>query len=148
MKNLIFLLALPLVLIFSCSSAKEELDETVNMLTLGPWTVTLNYEDEDLDGVFEEFGDDCEKDDRWEFYTNNTLRQDLGPVLCDPDDDPNFFIAADWELQNNQQDLIIKYGFDDIRFRIVSLTSNEMVLNIIDSANPSGVFTHRVVLQR
>lgn len=115
---------------------------------LGPWTVTLNYEDEDLDGAFVEFGDECEKDDRWTFLSDHTLRQDYGSILCNPDDDPNLIVSSAWELLNNDEELMIQYGFDDLRFKIASIDNAEIVMNIIEPDAPANTFKYRVVLQR
>jgi hypothetical protein len=87
-KTIMLLLAFPIILIFACSSsAKDDVVSVTDLLIDGVWTENLEFEDLDLDGTFVEFNDACDKDNPWEFRSNGTLKQTLGPVLCNPDDD-------------------------------------------------------------
>jgi hypothetical protein len=150
MKNYIYLSLLTIVQILACSS--KDLEKPIfsvsDLLELGIWTETHNFEDFNLDNTFVEFGDECEKDDRWTFKTDGVLNQDYGTILCDPEvDDPNTIITSHWMLTNQDKTLVIEFGFSDVKFNIESISESELVLNTIDVDNPT-VFKQRVILNR
>lgn len=149
MKNVFLLSSILFLLLFSCSSKKSDNDPSVqDLLVSGIWTITLQYEDLDLDGNFDEFGDACDKDDRWDFGSDGILKFDNGPVLCDPDDDPNLVITINWELSNDEQYLTLKFTFDESRYFIESIDEHELILFLVEPGNTSGVYQNKMVLQR
>jgi hypothetical protein len=148
MKQHLIFCALIVALLFSCSSKNEKIETSVStFLTQGTWTTVLDYEDLNLDGTFVEFGDTCEKDNRWYFNSDNTFKQDNGIVLCDPDDDPNEFLGGTWLLEDNDKYLTLQFEFSEIKFFIVSINAQQAVLNEVDLGSPNQ-YTHRVVLKR
>src|SRR5690242_13026956 len=120
MKSQLLSISLLTFILIGCSSDNRDNDlpTTQEFLTSGIWTGLHNFEDTDLNGSFVEFGDDCEKDDQWNFQAGGTLIQGLGPTLCDPDDDPNEMITSNWRLEDNDQYLVIELPFDEIKFYI------------------------------
>lgn len=113
-----------------------------------PWTSVLDFEDLNLDGAFVEFGDSCSKDDRMYFYVNGVFKQDNGIKLCDTDDDPNEVFEVKWLLESNDQYLTIEAEFDDIKYYIVRISSQQAILNVVDPDNAPNQYTRRIVLSR
>lgn len=127
----------------------DDAPTTAEILTVSEWTSLTNLEDIDADGTFVEFGDDCEKDDHSIFKTSGKYQNTNGTNVCDPDTAPNAVIAeADWELTNNDQELVLKFFADDIRFTIINISDHELELGVIDNNDPQGVITQKVVLRR
>jgi len=149
MKSSMFTFGLMITLAIGCSSkSKKNINLTTSeILTARAWTGVRNYEDDNLDGVFIEFGKDCEKDDIWTFLTNGTLTQSYGTTICDPDDDPNTILISNWQLLDNEQVLSLDFAYDDVKFKIVSISDTELVLFEINDTKP-GVFTHKIALSR
>lgn len=138
------------VLLIGCASKSQDSSTlSVNdLLTLGNWTSTRDFEDIDLNGTYTEFGEDCDKDNYWAFGANQTLVQGLGIVLCNPDDDdPNETIISKWRLEENDQYLVLVFPFDEVKFLINSVDEHEMLLSVVDIEN-IGIYTHRLKLNR
>ena len=115
---------------------------------LDQWTSVRNFEDLDLDGVFSEFGRDCERDDRWTFDGENRLLMDQGFESCDTIDNPaDEVIKSGWRLEQNDQYLTVEFEYDQVSFFIQSIDPHELVLQRVDIENP-GVCTQKVVLNR
>ncbi|MBU6341834.1 MAG: hypothetical protein KGS48_10095 [Bacteroidetes bacterium] len=113
-----------------------------------PWTSVLDFEDLNLDGAFVEFEDSCSKDDRMYFYVNGVFKQDNWIKLCDTDDDPNEVFEVKWLLESNDQYLTIEAEFDDIKYYIVRISSQQAILNVVDPDNAPNQYTRRIVLSR
>lgn len=146
-----FTISLSMLLVFfmSCTSEKDDQTPSVTqILTSAPWTSSIDYDDLDEDGNFVAFGDECDQDNRWIFFDTGKLNQDLGTVLCDPEnDDPNTLFISDWELQDNDTYIVQKFALDLIKYKIISIEDNKLVLSIIDVQEPNAD-THRVILTR
>lgn len=123
---------------------------TSDLLTQSQWTSTYNYEDLDLDGVFHEFGDSCEKDDRWLFKLDDkSFVNDAGAVSCDATFPPNSVIAfGQWGLEDNDNTLLLYFPVEIMKFKIISINEHELKMNLVESNNPANVYTQRVVLKR
>ena len=149
-KNTFACLILTLIAWCGCASKTQDNPLTASeLLTQGEWTSVVNLDDIDLDGTFVEFGDDCEKDDHSIFDKNNKFQQNSGLDACDSSTAPNSVIAeGDWELLNNDQNLVLKFPADEIKFNIIQINDHELQLGLIEDNNPAGVITQKLILKR
>lgn len=146
MKNLLFCITLLFALLASCSSKNSDEMSNSELLTLGIWTRTLDFENQN--GTFVEYGFDCYKDNRWEFKADGKVIYDDGPVDCDPDTPPVDPIELGWVLEGNDQQLIIQFPFDEAKYSIVELNASELVMDEIEPGTANTITNHRVILQR
>ncbi len=147
-KTLLLSITMLVIALMGCSSKSSDSDEDAlsDVLTASTWNSVTNLEDIDLDGTFVEFGDDCEKDDEWKFKSDgNYTQQDTG----EPCDGTGGFTAdGTWFLENNDQTLVLRLWVDDIKFKVLSYSNTELELGLIESDNPTGIFTQKLILKR
>jgi hypothetical protein len=146
MKNLLFCITLTFALLASCSSKNSDEMSNAELLTLGIWTRTLDFENKN--GTFVEYGFDCYKDNRWEFKADGKVIYDDGPVDCDPDTPPVDPIELGWVLEGNDQQLIIQFPFDEAKYSIVELNGSKLVMDEIEPGTANTITNHRVILER
>ncbi len=117
MKNLFRIIAVMTVamLLVTTSCKKDDDDPTptpYEYLTAGDWKITGMEFNPGIDiglgivitDIYNDFMEDCSKDDLMTFNTDGTLTEDEGPTKCDPED-PQTTNDATWTLTDNDKTL-------------------------------------------
>lgn len=135
--------------IFSACSKKDDEPNVTEQLTAGRWANGREFNDSDLNGQFTEIPPEaCNLDDGFTFHNDNRLLLDYGTLHCSPNDPTeNETVTLQWRLEDNGQSLVMEFPFDEIKYHIVSIKQNELVLSEIDESTP-GVYTERFILTR
>lgn len=88
--------------------------------------------------------DDCSKDDIVYFKSDKTISGDEGAIKCDPND-PQTTDDGTWALASNDTKLVITEDGDVTELTIKSLTSSELVIEIIEyDSTLSGNITRTI----
>lgn len=140
---------LSLLLFVSCAANDPEppTPTPLELLTASAWTSVKDFDDSDLDGIFEEFSRDCEEDNPWLFTADMKVTVGAGTALCNPDDDPTEQYSLGWRLESNNQILVLEFGADEAKYKIEKLEQNQLSILEVDPSTPN-VFTHRIIFTR
>lgn len=154
MKKIFFILGGCLALLFNCGALSLETrwpnNSVEDLLKLSPWTSIHHYEDLNLDGNFIEFGEDCEKDNRWTFMADSLVLLEQGPILCDTMETlANEVQRTKWYVDTGEegQYLVFDFVLDEVKFLIQGLDEQTLVL-LRPSLDSSGIYTHKIILNR
>ena len=138
-RLLFLLMAFPLF--GACDKSGEQNppeDETLTLLTQGPWTSMEYWLDQGGNGNYVRVSEACDEDNQWIFNTDGTYEISDSTLRCDPNGGV-LSVVNKWALKNNNSVLSLIYEMpflstDD--FDIVSITSNRLEIVSVGTALP------------
>lgn len=131
------------VLFTSCTKEKSnsELilgDWRVKALTVDPPQIENGVVITDLYAQME----DCDKDNYYSFYDNNTYKFDQGTAICDSLEPQN--ISGNWNFINDEAELQLIFQSDTIVYTLIDL--NEELLKMSYSGRDSNNILHTLTV--
>lgn len=132
-----------LVVLSSCKKNKSnsELilgDWQVAALTVDPPQIQNGVVITDLYAQME----DCDKDNYYSFYSNNTYKFDQGAVICDSLEPQN--ISGNWSFLNDETKLQLIYQSDTILYNLIDL--DKELLKMSYSGRDSNNILHTLTV--
>ncbi|MCG3164413.1 MAG: hypothetical protein POELPBGB_00167 [Bacteroidia bacterium] len=132
-----------MVLLLSCTKekSKSELiigDWQIAALTVDPPQIENGVVITDLYAQME----DCDKDNYYSFYTNNTYKFDQGAIICDSLEAQN--ISGNWNFVNDETELQLIYQSDTLSYTLIDL--DEEVLKMSYSGRDSNNILHTLTV--
>lgn len=121
--------AVVLLCLASPACRKNDGSSNRDLLAKAPW-VLRSDQFIDPNGQYIEEIQDCQRDDTWTFHADETFDFLDNATKCDPDFSLDFSI--NWSLQDNENVLVFKFAFDEIRYRIAALDETTLELHKID----------------
>ncbi|MCU0443417.1 MAG: lipocalin family protein [Microscillaceae bacterium] len=117
-------------MLFACKKDNEEPPASI----VGKWKQTAGVISPALGGITDYFSDNepCNKDDIYEFKSNNTYESTEGATRCDPND-PNLWDSGAYSLSSDRKTLT----WDGDNYNVLELSSS--TLRISSSFTSSGV---------
>jgi hypothetical protein len=128
-KTLLFIVAASL-LITACKKDKDKKSST-ELLTASSW-VMVKFEEKEGSGPWQNtfpFFDDCSKDDKWVFKTNNSIDYTEGTVACSGNSPNEVLESTTWAFEQNESKLRIE---GDV-FTIEQLDESTLIISYSES---------------
>ncbi len=119
------LLLFAFLILFTANSCKKKNDQKskTQLLTQKSW-VMIKYEEKENNGGFVDFFpgfDACDKDDKYTFFTNNTVTYDP-MVKCDPSETTQ---TGSWAFTDNETKITFGLG----NYSVLQLDENTLVVS-------------------
>ena len=137
------------ITVAACSPTDDDSPTVTDLLTQATWAKIVNLEDANLDGVFVEFGEECEKDNFCIFKADQSYEYNIGPIACPGDPGADYPIPGTWTLSENETLLTISLlGGEPLAFEILNIEADTLELGVVETDNPAGVYTQKLLLSR
>ena len=151
MKNIfLFGTVVLLFVLVNCDRGSEfDPPDLADVLVQAPWTSTTTFQDWDLFGDYEEYGDSCKKDDTWYFSTDGTFERQYGAIACDSAYSANEIVGkGTWEIQKGNSILVMKTPTHGNNFEVYYYSETELELRQTDGFIHTPFRPLKLILQR